>query len=222
MRRRAHATILLLGASGAWRATAAPQRPHLARRASGSLRTRQARPLLESRRLGEKSARQREALGDRTQTMLEELALQVRLRFDPVELQVQARAIVRDARMPRVVGAAEDQHASELGCDLERTVVDVPTAKHPKRPRCPPPSAVQIEQNADDLLPRVGMDVPVTIAFSTAVPAHREHGWMLVQVDSELALDDAPEGFADQLGEQRREPRTVTHARQREAAGGTD
>jgi hypothetical protein len=66
------------------------------------------------------------------------------------------------------------------------------------------------------------MDVPVTIAFPTAKPANREHGWILVQVDSELALDDAPEGFAHQLGEQPREPRTVPHARQREAAGGTD
>src|SRR5215831_2796484 len=99
MPRRARATRPLPGASGTPQATAAPWRPLPARRGVREPEARQTGPLLESRRLGEKSARQREALGDRTQTMLEELAPQVCLRFDPVELQVQARAIVRYARM---------------------------------------------------------------------------------------------------------------------------
>src|SRR5262249_58575253 len=124
--------------------------------------------------------------------------------------------------MPRVVATTKDEHVAEFGCDLERAVVDVPTVKHPKRSGSARPPRVQVEEDRDDLLPRVGVDVAVAIAFSTAIPAHRDHGRVLVQVDSELALDDAPEGLVHQLGDQGREPGTVAHARQYEAARGTD
>src|SRR5262249_58986127 len=127
--------------------------------------------------------------------MLKELTPDVRARFDPVELQVQPRPIVRNARMPRVVTAAKYEHAAEFGSDLECTVVDVPTAKHPKRPRSTRPPRVQVEEDRDDLVPRVGVDVAVAIAFSTAIPAHRDHGRIPVELASELALDDAPEGL---------------------------
>src|SRR5262249_62254517 len=101
--------------------------------------------------------------------------------------------------MPRVVAAPKYQHVTELGGDLERIVVDVLTAKHPQAPPCTCPPGVQVEQHCHDLLPGVGVDVSVTIAFSIAVSAYRNHGRIVVQVDPQLALDDAPEVLTLQL-----------------------
>src|SRR5207248_6746402 len=143
------------------------------------------------------------------------LAPYYRLTRNPVELNDPAWAGKRSVTVPRITAAAKRQQRAFRWRHFENDVFQIrPGSQQAKLAARRFPGRIHVNENSDDLCLRIGVDLTIFLATTSA---DGDHVRAIGQIDVKFRLERFAKLLAAHLLDQLRKRRAISHLSKREA-----